>query len=254
MEAQTLFDTKPLLRPDQVESAKSEIASLEAKLSNPLIQEKGAVRAQLARSRKSFEDQVPRPPQDGEEAASMERRSKELLDTIVGSMCSQEEMRKAPPGAVDKFRRGENSPAMKRRIAEWKHIQLRLTAGSSDREAANLERYRPKTSTLNMDSAQIQGKQFHMPDTAGPSVIFSNEQLAQIRALNPAVADMLALLSNVDRQTVKDAVVGIGLAERSPSSEAGHKGAARKRQLSAEQKQKMQNGARAAREAKAKKA
>lgn len=242
MEAQTVFDTKPLLRPDQVESAKSEIASLEAKLSNPLIQEKGAVRAQLARSRKSFEDQVPHPPRDGDEASSMERRSKELLDTIVSSMCSQEEMRKAPPGAVDKFRRGENSPAMKKRIAEWKHIQLRLTAGSSDREAANIERYRPKTSTLNMDSAQIQGKQFHMPETSGPSVIFSNDQLALLRKLNPEIADMLAVLSNGDRQTVKDAVVGIGLSERSPASEAGHRGAAKKRVLSAAHKAAMKAG------------
>ena len=39
METQTVFDTKPLLRPEQVQRAKDEIKSLEAKLTNKHIED-----------------------------------------------------------------------------------------------------------------------------------------------------------------------------------------------------------------------
>jgi hypothetical protein len=211
METQAAFGTKPLLRPDQLQSAHEEIASLEAKLSNPLIQDKGQVRKQLVQARKLTEQQTPLPPANSEEEGRMVARSKELLEKILRGMPSQEEMRKSPPGAVDKHRKWEarNKPA----ILEWKNLQLRLTAGSGEREVANLERHRPTASTLNMDNAQITGKQFFMPATSGPAVTFNDDQIAVLRQLSPQLADALALMSNADRAMVKDTISGIGLAE-----------------------------------------
>ena len=234
METQT-FDTKPLYRPDQLQSAKEEVKSLEAKLSNPLIQDKGEVGKQLRRARTMLEMQTPRPPESGEEEGRMVARSKELLSDILQGMPSHEEMRKAPPGAVDKHRSWEKRN--KAKILEWKNLQLRMTAGTGDREVANLERHRPKTSSLNMDSAFITGKNFFMPDTNGPAVTFNDAQLALLRQLSPQLADTISMMTNEQRQQVRDTISGIGLSEEpSAASVAGKRGVekreAKKRTLS----------------------
>lgn len=245
MQAVPVFDTKPLLRPQQVEEAKSEIKALEAQMVSPHVEDKAEVHKKLLRTKRTFEDQVPKAPTSGEEEGRMVSRQKELLDRILVGMPSQEEMRKAPPGAVDKHMAWErrNKPL----IAEWKNLQLRLKPG--EREAANLERHRPTGSTLNMDNAYIQGKQIYIPDGVGNTVTFNEQQIAALRLVSPQLADALSLMSNAERAKVKEAVVGIGLAEESaPVAEKP------KRVLSAEQKEKMKAGAKAAREAKAKKA
>lgn len=211
METSTVpFPTTPLLRPDQLARAKDEIKSLEHKLSNPLVEDKGEVRKQLRNAVRITDEQTPLPPQNGEEEGRMVSRSKQLLSEILEGMPSQEEMRKAPPGAVEKHRAWEGRN--KSKIMEWKHIQLRLNAGSSNMDTANLELHRPKASTLNMDSAFIAGKQFHMPETSGPAVTFNDAQLALLRQLSPSLADSLALMSNDQRSQVKDTISGIGLA------------------------------------------
>lgn len=251
------FDTKPWLRPQQVKEAESEIKQAEAKLKNPHIEDKAEVAKQLRRMRTSFEQQVPRPPANADEEGAMVRRSKELLAEIIPAMCSQEEMRKSPPGAVDKYMNGENSPAIKTKIVEWQKLQGRLKPG--EREAANLERYRPKESTLNMDNAFIPGKMFFMPPAgAARAVSFSDEQIALLRQLDPKLADMLGTLPNEARAEVKALVTGgIGLSDeyRKAASEAGkrgvekreaskkkHKGRVEKHPLSDEQKAKMKAG------------
>lgn len=235
------FDTKPLLRPDQVQSAKDEIASLEAKLSNPLIEDKAMVRRQLNNARRLTELQTPRPPQDSAEEGRMVARSRQLIGEILQGMPSQEEMRKAPPGAVDKHMRWEK--ANKPKILEWKNLQLRLKPG--ERDAANLERHRPTGSTLNMDGAQIQGKNFFMPATTGPAVVFSDEQLAYLKAMGFEPA----LMSNGERQVVKNHISGIGIEAPNKAQVDGHRGAKKgveRRKLSAEQKAKMKAGREAA--------
>lgn len=237
METQTVFDTKPLLRPAQVEEAKAEIKSAEAKLQSPHIEDKGEVARQLRRLTKSFQEQVPQPPKSGEEEGRMVERSKSLLEEILRGMPSQEEMRKAPPGAVDKHMKWER--ANKAKIMEWKNLQLRLTHGQ-EAEAANLERHRPTGSSLNMDNAYITGKQIHIPDGVGSTVTFNDAQIAVLRLVSPQLADALSLMSNDQRGRVKDAIAGIGLAK--PKAE--------KRTLSPEHKAAMKAG----REAKAKKA
>lgn len=208
MQAQPVFDTKPLLRPQQVEEAKSEIASLEKQMDSRHIEDKNEVHKKLMRTKKTFEEQVPRVPTSGEEEGRMVSRQKQLLDEILVGMPSQEEMRKAPPGAVDKHMGWErrNKP----KIAEWKNLQLRLKPG--EREAANLERHRPTSNTLNMDNAYIAGKKIYIPDGVGNTVTFSTEQIAALRLVSPQLADALSLMSNQERSQVKDAVAGIGLA------------------------------------------
>lgn len=185
----------------------------------------------------------------------MVKRSKELLDDILCGMCSQEEMRFNPNtgglgvGAVGKHMKWERRN--KQKILEWKNLQLRLHPGEQD--AANLERHRPTRSTLNMDTTQIPRKQFFMPDTNGPAVPFSDEQISFLRQLSPQLAQSIGLMTNTQRQQVKETIVGIGLAEPSASSVAGKRGVekreAKKRVLSEAHKAAMKAG----REAKAKK-
>lgn len=220
-----MFDTKPLLRPAQLAEARNELKSLEAKLQSPHIEDKGEVAKQLRRVSKTVAEQTPVAPASAEEEGRMTGRSGQLLSEILQGMPSQEEMRKAPPGAVDKHMRWERSN--KQKILEWKNLQLRLTNGE-DAEAANLERHRPVDSTLSMDNAFISGKQFFMPTTTSPSVVFNEAQIAFLRNFNPAIADMLGTMNNEQRSEVKQAIEGIGL---SPASVAGLRGAAKKRQM-----------------------
>ena len=200
MEATTQFDTKPLLRPAQLEEAKSQVKIAEAKLSIPAIQDKGEARKQLIRGRQTLEAQTPRPPVDAAEEGRMVARSKQLLDQVLAGMPSQEEMRKAPPGAVDKHMGWEkrNKPA----ILEWKNLQLRLRPG--EREAANLERHRPVSSTLSMDNAVVQGKNIYIPENVGATVTFSDAELAQCDALKPGLRETVGSMTNEQRQVVKD--------------------------------------------------
>ena len=209
METQPMFDTKPLLRPAQAEQARNEIKTLEAKVNSPFITDKAEATKQLRRVRTAVENQLPVPPAGAEEEGRMVRRSKELLNDILVGMPSQEEMRKAPAGAVDKHMKWEKRN--KSKILEWKNIQLRLTHGTEP-EAANLERHRPTCSSLNMDGAFIAGKQFYLPrGDIGVAVTFSDEQIAAIRALDPGTADKICFMSNDQRAEVKDIISAPGL-------------------------------------------
>jgi hypothetical protein len=133
---QTVFDTKPLLRPAQVADLQAEIRSAEEKMTNPGIEDKGTARKQYLRLKKNLEDQAPKPPQNGEEEGRMVSREKAILSELLEGMPSQEEMRKAPPGSVDKHMIWERKN--KPKILEWKNLRLRLRPGEN--EAADLER------------------------------------------------------------------------------------------------------------------
>ena len=196
----TQFDTKPLLRPQQLDEMRNQVKQAEAKLSNPAILDKGEARRQLIRTRATLESQTPRPPADGAEEGKMVARSKALLNDILAGMPSQEEMRKAPPGAVDKHMGWEKRN--KAKILEWKNLQLRLRPG--EREAANLERHRPTGSTLSMDNAYIQGKAIYIPDAVGVTVTFSDEDMERLRELKAGLAETVAAMTNEQRAVVKD--------------------------------------------------
>lgn len=236
-------ETKPvpaLLRKDQVEEMEAEKQAAEQKIRSPNFQgDKFAVREQLQALVHQLESQRPR-PYGSEEIDRAISREAELRERISMGMLSQEEMRKCPPGAVDRHRAWE-----KRNVAaieEWQNIQRRLNAENEDRESASIESFRPVKSTMSMDNALIAGKQFFLgPMDAGLPVTFSNEQLAILRALSPQLADILCTLTNVDRAKVKDTLsAGIGLTAQPE----------KKRTLSPAHKAAMKAG----RDAKAKKA
>ena len=199
METQ-VFDTKPLLRPHQLDEMRNQVKVAEAKLTNPRIEDKNEARKQLLRSRKTLEEQTPRPPVDAAEEGRMVAREAQLREDILNGMPSQEEMRKAPPGAVDKHMGWEKRN--KQKILEWKNLQLRLKPG--EREAANFERHRPVASTLSMDNAVIPGKQIYIPDNVGATVVFSDAELMQLMQIKPGLAGTVGSMTNEQRALVKD--------------------------------------------------
>lgn len=198
------IDTKPLLRPAQLADAKDERDSLEKKLRSPHIQDKGEVARQIRRLDRSLADQTPKPFAGPEKDAAV-RLEAALRERILDGMPSQEEMRKAPPGAVEKHMAWERRN--KEALLQWKNLQLRLNAGSEDGSVANFERHRPTGSSLNMDNAMIAGKQFFMPPMdAGRGVTFTDAQLEVLEAVSPGLRERLALLSNDQRAAVKSAL------------------------------------------------
>ena len=192
-----------LLRPHQVAEMTEEKSRLERSLNNPHVQDKGEVARALRRISKQLETQTPT-PYTGNETDRAVRREAELRDQILRGMPSQEEMRKSPPGAVGKHMEWEKR--VKPLLAEWKSIRLRLNAGSQDPDVANFERYRPKTSTLNMDNAVVAGTQYFMPETTSPTVTFNDYELAALRELAPDLAAKLAMMTNGQRAEVKEAL------------------------------------------------
>lgn len=195
-----------LLRPDQVADMAEERTALEAKLHNPRVEDKGAVKEQLRRLNHQFETQRPKAYASNEIDAAVKREA-ELREKISDGMLSHEEMRKCPPGAVDRHRQWEakNKPA----ILEWQNIQRRLNADGDDRESASIENFRPFASNLNMDGALIQGKQYYLPPPdAGPVVTFNADEYALIRRHAPEIALRLAILSNEQRAEVKEVLRG----------------------------------------------
>lgn len=237
---EALAPVAPLLRNDQVVEMDDEVRVLEKKMVNPHIEDKGAVAEQLRRIKTQLETQRPRPYSSAEVDFAM-RREAELRAEISQGMLSHEEMRKCPPGAVDRHLKWERANIKK--IEEWQNIKRRMHCGDDSNESASIEQFRPTANSMNLDNALIQGKQFFLPPLgAALPVTFSNEQLAVLRSLNPGLADMLGTLSNVDRAQVKDALdgKGIGLSEATQDKP--------KRTLSAKHKAAMKAG----RDAKAK--
>jgi hypothetical protein len=171
-----------LLRPNQIAEYEHTEKSLERKLKNKYIEDKAAVRGQLRRLRSNLEKQRPIEP-IGEEKDAMVKETDTLLEEIKIGMPSQEEMRKCPPGAIDKHRIWERRN--KAKIQQWKNNQLRLNAGSDAVDIANLEVYRPTKNSLNMDNAFIKGEDYHLPEKIGYCMPFSDDDIRLLRARAP---------------------------------------------------------------------
>jgi hypothetical protein len=203
--------TKPLLRPHQVESLKVDEARIEATLNAPEyirrgIQDKGALLKQLQSVKRDLEGSVPAPYAVDRLDSAMHRHD-ELLEEIRAGMPTQAEMRRRPPGAVDKHMGWERRN--KEKILELKNIRLRmhqsgmLDAGDGS-EVANIERFRPAggTSELAMDGALIQGKNFFMPDRVTPAAVMTESDEAVLREHDPDLLSQMALLDNESRAKV----------------------------------------------------
>lgn len=190
-----------LLRPDQIEEMEGERQALERKFKNPNVEDKGVVAEQLRRLDNQLETQRPREYKSDEIDAAVKREA-ELRAGWTDGMLSQEEMRKSPPGAVDRHLQWERKN--KSAIMEWQNIRRRLNHGSDARESASIELYRPTVSRMNMDNALIQGRQYFMPpESAARGEVFTDAQIAMLKQIFPGIADKIATLSNTQRQEVK---------------------------------------------------
>ena len=209
MQTAAVEKVTPLLRQDQIEDMESEAQAAEQKLRSPnFLGDKGIVAEGLRALQHQLETQRPKPYTETEIDAAVKREA-ELRAMWTQGMLSMEEMRKCPPGAVDRHRAWELKN--KKLITEWKNIQRRLNVGNPAREMASIERFRPTVSTMNMDGAKIPGKQIYLPPvTSGLPVTFSDVQIALIRELNPAIADMLGGMDNKQRAKVKQVIANEG--------------------------------------------
>jgi len=148
----------------QVQDWKGEVANLERMLNDPKsrIEDRGEVNRQYRKLKFDLEASAP-PDTTPDQRDRLAREERELREKIQERMCSYEEMRKSPPGAVGKYRRGEASAEGKEMILRWKNIRRILHKGDDDPDVSNIELFRPRTSTLNMDNALIPGKEYFIP-------------------------------------------------------------------------------------------
>jgi len=207
-------DTRHLLRPSQIQEANEEIAHLEGMLNAPphiagRISDRGGMVRRLRTLKRETEEQSPKPYAERERDAAL-REFDALGEAIKEGMPSSEEMRRNPPGAV-----GRNIAWQKRTkkaVARFKHIAMRLLAGGDvpahlrhAGDIANVERLRPWTTPqqLSMDGAQIpKTADFHLGEAN--SVVLSDEEIEQVKAVDPEIEKTLALLSGDQRAAVKE--------------------------------------------------
>ena len=204
--------TKPLLRPNQVEDLVEEKRRLEGMLDphNPFS--KGiniaSTKKQLHNTNRMLAEQSPM-PYENVDLDNARKRSEELLENIKQGMPTSREMRRLVPGSVDKHR-GWMQRA-KDKVLEWKNIQLRLHASNVDLgllsdsgDIANLERHRPQggANELPMANAVVPDKQFFNLGNVG-TVVFSDQELRQIKELFPDVYTKVAILDNDQREQLK---------------------------------------------------
>ena len=160
--------TTPLLRPDQIEEMHEEESRLERLVRAPSTspersQDPGAARRQLQNLRKQLQTQspashAPTTATEKDELASFIRTG---LAEVTTGMLTEVEMRRNPPGAVDRHLRWEK--ANKQKTILIKNALRMLNPDNTDQDLANLERYRkPGQVTGAMVDAQIPGV-FTMP-------------------------------------------------------------------------------------------
>jgi hypothetical protein len=208
-------DTTNLFRPNQVQEAREELRRLNetlqapshirGKISDPREMSKRAKR--LAEDIQKYEPRAY--PVSEKDAATREFR--ELTEQIAAGMPSSEEMRRNPPGAVEKHMAWEKRA--KQKIARWKHVGLRLEVGGDvpadlavPGASINIEVLRQHRSNrdLSMDGAQIpKGTDYHFGADPVGAVVFSEDELAVLREIAPAVAGSLGVLGNDARAEIK---------------------------------------------------
>src|SRR3990167_488657 len=187
-----------LLRPDQIQETKEEVTRIERTLQQPHVQDPSELLRQRSRLNQTLQDLTPK-PFEGIEKDMAVKRANDLLSEMLNGMPTQAEMRRCPPGSIDKHMKWEKRN--KQKVMEWKNLQLRLNAGSGDREVANLERFRPQggAGELNLGDGLIQGKIISFGGEPVPGSIATDLELVTLRRISPDLADMLAVLTNEQR-------------------------------------------------------
>ena len=261
--------TKQLMRPTQVRESRNEIERIESMLQAPphianQIQDRGELARQLRSLNASLEHQAPKPYRE-EELDAATKREQELRESWMTGMPTQAEMRRNPAGARDKHMKWEKANKLK--ILEWKNIKRRLHAngygGVEETDIANIEVYRPQGASheLNMHNEQIAGTlQFGPTPSAGQAVVFADAEADLLKTVAPEISEKLAVMSNEQRQMVKDFIdQQMGMTDTGDSNVNVHapayqgpveKPKRKKREYTAEERKAIGERLRAAREAK----
>jgi len=142
------------LRPHQVDSLKEDIKSAKATLQDPhnQLDDRGAVAKRLRSLEQKLEREEP-PTITKQQEDRLVKMKRDIEKRVVDGMPSHEEMRRAPHGALGKHQRWERRN--KRWVQRLRNINLTLTKGAADSDAANIEGLRPRESTIGMHSAII---------------------------------------------------------------------------------------------------
>jgi hypothetical protein len=192
----------------QVQEMKSEISGIEGMLADPKarIEDRGGMVQVLRRMKNDLEREAP-PDTTPDQRTALSNEERALREKMLEGFPSQEEMRKNPPGAVGKHQAWEK--ANKSRLIRWKNIMRTLNKGNEDPDIANFERYRGTTSTLNMQNAQIPGKDYFIPPNSpqyreGYDRTFGGDVVAdtsEVDALKARLAELEALVKKDNGRT-----------------------------------------------------
>jgi hypothetical protein len=140
-------------------------------------------------------------------------------------------MRRKPPGAVGKHMAFEK--AFKAKILRWKNIRRILNKGNDDPDISNLELYRGTKSTLNMDNAEIPGKEFFIPPNTpayseGYDRTFGKKDAASQEEIDELKAQLARLESLVSEQSFTpepvDEIAGTAVARCGKTGLKGERG------------------------------
>ena len=210
------LSTKNVLHPRQITEITEQKAQLQEILSAPphirnQLQQGGAAVRKQVQDAEALLRQAPK-PFSSEEIDGAVKAEKELRNSWLEGMPTQAEMRRNPPGAVDKNIAWNR--AKKNDVLKWKNLRRRLQAsevsGIPENDVSNIEMYRPSSGDMNMDNAQISGKDFHIPSfDNGLPTVFTNEDKSTLEGIDPEVSSQLALLDNEQRAKVKEFLAGI---------------------------------------------
>lgn len=149
------------LRPDQEASIQQETRSIDQMLASPVPggMDKGEMRKRKRALEKMLAEQQA-PDLNAEQRDAFSREARRLEAEFTVGMPSAEEMRKNPPGAVDRNLAWHYRH--RRTVARWKNIMRALHKGDTSPDIANVERFRPHhtAADLSMTGAQIPGRLF----------------------------------------------------------------------------------------------
>jgi hypothetical protein len=153
---------KRILTKSEREERETQVARMKGQLRQPTWVNDalgGSTPQTLAKGIRAMEDELEEnspPAIDGSTRDALSKRHRELREKIRDTgMLTQEEMRRNPPGAVDRHRRWER--ANKDRILEYKNISRVLEPESDAKDLSSLEVFRPSRPMVYNSNSQIAG-------------------------------------------------------------------------------------------------
>jgi hypothetical protein len=195
-----------LLRHHQREELKTDIERMDNMLPHAKGDDRGSILRRRENTKKMLADQSPE-PLTGAEKDKLHKLEQKLREKITHNMPSEEVMRKNPVGAVDWHQRWEK--ANKHAVKLWKNVRIQLNPDNSDRDLANIDRYRPSGQTDRMRTdAQIPGLMSYgdIDEADWPFDAPKNTALEQVKRRydeNLAENDVNAALEELDKADIR---------------------------------------------------